>query len=153
MLYVKQVVSEIQKKKNTLGFLTISILRKNQDSNLSVSGCFRLSIYTHIYRDFPGGSVAKTPASNAGGLSSIPGQGTRSHMMQVRVRILQLKMPSAETKRSHISPATTRSEFPHVITRLGTAKYINKHLKYIYKDRERKAEFLSFFFFFRISYT
>ena len=72
--------------------------------------------------------MAKTHASNAGGLSSIPGQGTRSHMIQLRVRILQLKVLSAVTKRSHISPATTRSEFPSLaLTRLGTAKYINKH--------------------------
>ena len=71
--------------------------------------------------------MGKTHASNAGGLSSIPGQGTRSHMIQLRVRILQLKILSAETKRSHISPATTRSEFPRAVTRLGTAKYINKH--------------------------
>jgi len=31
-------------------------------------------------RDFPGGPVAKTLCSNAGGPGSIPGQGTRSHM-------------------------------------------------------------------------
>ena len=31
-------------------------------------------------RDFPGGTVVKTHAPNAGGLGSIPGQGTRSHM-------------------------------------------------------------------------
>ena len=44
--------------------------------------------------DFPGGPVDKTPqgASNAGGLGSIPGQGTISHM-------------HAETKSSH---ATTK---------------------------------------------
>ena len=32
--------------------------------------------------DFPGGPVAKTP--NTGGLGSIPGQGTRPHMLQLR---------------------------------------------------------------------
>ena len=30
-----------------------------------------------VYEDFPGDSVAKTPC-NAKGLSSVPGQGTRS---------------------------------------------------------------------------
>ena len=32
------------------------------------------------FRDFPGGLMVKIPCSNAGGLGSIPGQGTRSHM-------------------------------------------------------------------------
>ena len=56
--------------------------------------------------DFPGGpgGVAKT-LPNAGGTSSIPGQGIRFHMPQPRVYMLQLKMlraavkiPSAKTK-------------------------------------------------------
>ena len=33
----------------------------------------------------------RLPAPKAGGLSSIPVQGTRSHMIQPRVHILQLK--------------------------------------------------------------
>ena len=41
--------------------------------------------------DFPGGPVARTPAPNAGGLGSIPGQGTGSHMPQLRVHMLQLR--------------------------------------------------------------
>ena len=32
-------------------------------------------------------------APNAQGLGSIPGQGTRSHMLQLRVHLLQLKDP------------------------------------------------------------
>ena len=35
---------------------------------------------------------------NAEGLGSIPGQGTRSHMPQLRVRVPQLKIPHATTK-------------------------------------------------------
>ena len=35
---------------------------------------------------------------NSGGLGSIPGQGTRSHMPQLRVRMPQLKIPHAATK-------------------------------------------------------
>ena len=38
----------------------------------------------------------RTP--NAGGLGSIPGQGTTSHMPQLRVRMPQLKIPRATTK-------------------------------------------------------
>ena len=40
---------------------------------------------------------------NAEGLGSIPGQGTRSHMPQLRVRMLQLKIPQLK-----ISCATTK---------------------------------------------
>ena len=35
---------------------------------------------------------------NAGGPGSIPGQGTRSHMPQLRIRMPQLKIPHATTK-------------------------------------------------------
>ena len=46
-----------------------------------------------MIRDFPGGPVAKTPPSQLRGPGSIPGQGTRSHMLQGK-----LKIPSAATK-------------------------------------------------------
>ena len=35
---------------------------------------------------------------NAGGLGSIPSQGTRACMLQLRIRMLQLKIPCATTK-------------------------------------------------------
>ena len=35
---------------------------------------------------------------NAGGPGSIPGQGTRSHMLHLRARMLQLKIPHATTE-------------------------------------------------------
>ena len=37
-------------------------------------------------------------APNAGGLDLIPGQGTRSHMPQLRVRMPQLKDPACHNK-------------------------------------------------------
>ena len=42
-------------------------------------------------------------APHAGGMGSIPGQGTRSHMLQLRVRMLQgrLKILCATAKTSH----------------------------------------------------
>ena len=40
-------------------------------------------------QDLPGGPVAKTPCSRAEALGSISGQGTRSHMLQQRVRLPQ----------------------------------------------------------------
>ena len=41
-------------------------------------------------RDFSGSSVAKTPAPNAEALGLIPGQGTRSHMPQLRPQCSQI---------------------------------------------------------------
>ena len=50
------------------------------------------------WRDFRGGPVAKLHSPNAGGLGLIPGQGTRSHMLQLRVHMPQLKTPHATRK-------------------------------------------------------
>ena len=42
-------------------------------------------------QDFPGGPVAKTLCSQGRALGSIPGQGTRSHMLQLRPCMPQVK--------------------------------------------------------------
>ena len=42
-------------------------------------------------QDFPGGPVAKTLCSQCRALGSIPGQGTRSHMLQLRPCMPQVK--------------------------------------------------------------
>ena len=54
---------------------------------------------------------------NAGGPGSIPAQGTRPHMPQLRVRMPQLKIPHATTKILHTAttipsaaPKTRRSQ-------------------------------------------
>ena len=49
-------------------------------------------------------------ASNAGGPGSIPGQGTRSHMLQLRVRILQLKILHVTAKILRTATRTRRSQ-------------------------------------------
>ena len=46
-------------------------------------------------RDFPSKPLVKTLPSNAGAVGSIPGQGTRPHMLQPRVCMPQLKIPHA----------------------------------------------------------
>ena len=48
--------------------------------------------------DFPGGPVAKTPCFQCKGPGSVPGLGTRSYMPQLRVWMLQLRIPSVATK-------------------------------------------------------
>ena len=48
--------------------------------------------------DFPGGPVAKTPHSQCRGLGSIPSQGTRSHVPQLRVPMPPLNILSTITK-------------------------------------------------------
>ena len=45
-----------------------------------------------------GGPGAKIALPMQGGLGSIPVQGTRAHMPQVRVQMLRLKIPSAVVK-------------------------------------------------------
>ena len=49
-------------------------------------------------------------APNAGGLGSMPGQATRSRMLQLRVRMPQLKIPHATTKILHASTKTWHSQ-------------------------------------------
>ena len=58
------------------------------------------------WRDFPAGPVAKTPprlGSQCEDPGSVPGQGTRFHTLQLRVRMVQWrsKIPSAATKAQH----------------------------------------------------
>ena len=50
---------------------------------------------------FPGGPVAKTPHSQCRGLGSIPGQGTRSQVPQLRVHMPPLNILSTITKTQH----------------------------------------------------
>ena len=47
---------------------------------------------------FPGGPVAKTLHSQCRGLGSVPGQGTRSHVLQLRIHTLQQKILCGLTK-------------------------------------------------------
>ena len=49
-------------------------------------------------------------AANAGGLGSIPGQGTRSHMLQLRVHMPQLKIPHAAMKTKNPTTKTLHSQ-------------------------------------------
>ena len=64
-------------------------------------------IHRRAERDFPGGLVQwlRLQAPNAEDLGLIPGLGTRSHMLQLRVCMLQLKILHAATKTqcSHIN--------------------------------------------------
>ena len=49
-----------------------------------------------LHQDLPGGPVAKTLCSHAGDPSSIPGQGTRSYMLQMRVHMSHLRLGTAK---------------------------------------------------------
>ena len=50
--------------------------------------------------DIPGDPMSKTLCPQYRGPSSIPGQGTRSYMLQLRVLMLQLKIPCVLQLRS-----------------------------------------------------
>ena len=54
-------------------------------------------LFKSTHGDFPSGPVAVC-APNAGGPGSIPGQGTRSQVLKLRVCMPQLKLPRAATK-------------------------------------------------------
>ena len=49
--------------------------------------------------DFPGGPGVRLHAPNAGSLGLISGQGTRSHMLQLRVHMLQQKLQPSKLKK------------------------------------------------------
>ena len=61
-------------------------------------------IFKNQIQDFPSGSEAKTPYLQFRGLGSIPGQGTRAHVLQLKICMLQLKEPAChnEDVRSHM---------------------------------------------------
>ena len=65
---------------------------------------FAFSRISSNWRGIPGGPVARTHSPNPG--SSIPGQETRSHMLQLGVQILQLQ--------KDILHATTKTEDPSI---------------------------------------
>ena len=70
-----------------------------------------LSLWTkRTNRDFPGGLVAKTPCFQCNDLGSIPGRGTRSHMLQLRVHVPQLKIPHAAMKTKNPTSKTLHSQ-------------------------------------------
>ena len=54
-----------------------------------------------LFGDFPGGPWLRLYAAKAGGLGSISGRATRSHMPQLRVYMLQPKIPHASAKTQH----------------------------------------------------
>ena len=53
---------------------------------------------SRCWGDFSGGPVAKILYSNVEAPGLIPGQGTRSHMLQLRVHMVLLKILHAATK-------------------------------------------------------
>ena len=85
-------------------FWVLTLVLCLQANQISFQGLH--SIFSHEIPsawDFPGDLVAKT--TNAGGLGLILGQRTRSHMLQIRVCIPQLKIPRVAMKNqcSHIN--------------------------------------------------
>lgn len=62
--------------------------------------------WEYILRDLPGGPVAETGLSVQGVWVRSPGQGTRSHMLQLGVRIPKVKIPHVTTRLKILSVAT-----------------------------------------------
>ena len=96
--------------------------KTNSQLSILVSVEKKKFIYIYIYTHtlITGTSLViqwlRLHASNAGGSGSIPGQWTRSRLVQLRVHLLQLK----------ILPATTKIKDPHRLQpRPGSAKQTN----------------------------
>ena len=68
-------------------------------------------------------------APNAEGQGSIPGWGTRSHMPQLRVRVLQLKIPHATTK----TRCSQINKYIFLINEMRQLKCLTETI-YIYMD-------------------
>ena len=73
-----------------------------------LTSCFFISLdhsafipSKHKLQGLPWDSRAKTPSSRAGGSGSMPGQGSRSHIPQLRICTSQLNIPSASAKTQH----------------------------------------------------
>ena len=80
-------------------------------------------LFRSIPGDFPGGLAAKTPHSQYRGLGIIPGQGTRPHMPQLRVRMPQLRPNTTKylKKRSSIPGQLIRNQLWQPKLPLNTA--------------------------------
>ena len=94
---------------------------------LTVFGC--LLYFRHsskcFFREFPGGPVAKTPNSNCRVPGLIFGQGTRSHMLQLRLHtchgrtcVLQLRPGAAKQIKININTNCFFFFFFNVLTSL-----------------------------------
>ena len=66
------------------------------EKEAQTSGIY-LGKYKRHFWDFPGGPVAKTLCSPTQGPGPTPGRGTRSHMLQLKAHMPQLKILHAAT--------------------------------------------------------
>ena len=65
--------------------------------------------------------MAKTHIPNPGGPGLIPGQGTRSHMLQLRVHMPPLKrfhLPQVKTQGSKINKYEKKKKILHAATKI-----------------------------------
>ena len=104
----------IKKKERTRDYetiLTVSKLRPFMfTNNFSKTRKWQPSLHERsiglLIENNPGTSLVvqwlRLHTPNAGGSGLIPGQGTRSHMPQLRVHMPQLKIPCTITKRSRM---------------------------------------------------
>ena len=76
--------------------------RQEKDNELEIFGGnhqqTNILKYVHCLRDFLGGPMTKTPHSQCREPRFDPGSGSKSHMLQLRVLMPQLKISHATTK-------------------------------------------------------
>ena len=105
-------------------FLHFSLIKVCKDTdpvchgtNANPQGCVlsvKRYLKRHSFWHFPRGPVVRLSAPTAGGLGSIPGQGTRSHMPQLRVYMQKLKIPHVVTKDPACGNEDRRSRGPQL---------------------------------------
>ena len=106
-----------------------------QGSNLHPTVCLQGHCFTpqKVWGETPlVNQWLRTCSSNAGGPSSIPGQGTRSHMPQLRVDMTQLKLLHALTERSHMTQL--KAKILCATTKTWHRQINNNKNKYLEKD-------------------
>ena len=119
--YTLEYHSSTKKGMKTFGTdiytLLYVIQETNKDLVYSTGSSTRYSVMVHmgteserVDRDFPGSPVARTQAPNAVGTRSIPGQGTRSHMVQLRVRVSQSQDLTCHNYRSNAPCTSTKTQ-------------------------------------------
>ena len=80
----------------------VNVVVRMKDNELEIFGRnhqqANILKYVHCLRDFLGGPMTKTPHSQCREPRFDPGSGSKSHMLQIRVLMPQLKISHATTK-------------------------------------------------------
>ena len=91
-----------------------------------------LALLNYNPRNFPGGPVTRSLCFQCRDQGLIPGQGIRSHMPQLKVRMLQLKNPTCQSWGAYIAQLKRKEKKRSLVLqwRLSPINKFKKILKY-----------------------